>query len=316
METNVKYFWVGSCIIAFTLLFISALFWLSGGINDRDAKYYTIYFRSYTLDGLQRDSAVTMKGVTIGSVYHYEISPKTAEEVKVVLKIEDGAPIKVDTSAVIRRNLLTGLAWIELRGGKSDSALRSSAPPGEPYPIIPEGQTDIDKIAESLPVMVERLGSMGNRMNAMLSTENIENIGASIENVRGFTQMLASNSERISAILEKLEAATKDISEVSATVKTFSKSTNKSLTLLQEDASSALGSLDRAINRFDSNTGKMMTSVTNTSDVLSQEMITLSQSLTTAADTIAKTMEGFENPRSIITGPNKQALGPGEQISQ
>jgi phospholipid/cholesterol/gamma-HCH transport system substrate-binding protein len=303
-------------MILFSILFLGAIFWLSGGIGDNNARYYTIYFRSYTLDGLQRDSAVTMKGVTIGSVYHYEISPKTVEEVKVVLKLENRAPIKVDTSAVIRRNLLTGLAWIELKGGKGDSPVRETAPPGEPYPIIPEGQTDIDKIAESLPAMVERLGSMGSRVNAMLSTENIENIEASLKNVRSFTQMLASNSERIAAILGKLEAATSDLSEVSATVKTFSKNTNKSLALLQEDASTTLGSLDRAINRFDSNTGKMMTSVTNTSEVLSQEMVTLSQSLSTAADTIAKTMEGFENPRSLITGPNKNALGPGEQISQ
>ena len=68
MESDPKYFRVGSFVIICTILLLIFVLWLSGVQDSRNQKTYTIYFRQQTLDGLQKDSFVTMKGIKVGDV--------------------------------------------------------------------------------------------------------------------------------------------------------------------------------------------------------------------------------------------------------
>lgn len=58
-----------------------------------------------------------LNGVTIGEVRKITINPKNAEEVLVVIRVEESAPIKEETYALIQAQGITGLSFIQLQGG-------------------------------------------------------------------------------------------------------------------------------------------------------------------------------------------------------
>jgi len=160
MESKANYALVGAIVIALVACLLGAALWISQTTAGQSQSFYTIYFMEHSLSGLQVDSDVTMKGIRIGKVRSFKLSPIDIERVKVVVEVAEDSPIKHDTEAVISRNILTGLASIDLTGGTAGSSFRKGVPTGEKYPIIPEGRTELATIADSLPGLVEDLGKL------------------------------------------------------------------------------------------------------------------------------------------------------------
>ena len=316
MESQAKFVWVGSFVLISTVGLVAALLWLSGAAGGSSNKYFTIYFRSNSLNGLQKDSDVTMKGIKVGSVDEYRISPRSVEEVKVTLRLNEFAPVKEDTSAVIKRNLLTGLAWIELIGSSENSPLLSFVIDDEDYPVIPEGRTEFDEIAETIPKMLDRINEMVHRASLFMSRENSESLHKILSNVELFTASLAESSNRIDAVLKSIEQVAVDVSRLSDDLNKFVRKTGKSIDGLSSEAKETLVSLNRSVVGLDKDAKQMLRAVESASQVFAQEVTAVSQSLSEAAETFSKTVEEFEDPQSIITGPREKSLGPGEAIGR
>ena len=315
MESSAKYALVGLFVFVAAILFVIALFWLAEVGGSRNTTYYAVYFRNHSLDGLQVDSAVTMKGIKVGTVASYHISPQSVEEVKVTLRLENDIPVKQDTEAVLKRNLLTGLAFIDLVGSSDQSPLRTEVPAGESYPIIPEGSSQLEKIADSIPSVLTEVNGMVSRASAVFSEDNIASLQRSLQNIETVTSVFAERKGEIEAILVQLERTTADISAASKSLNSFAAESNKSLDRIGAEASSVLTSLDVAVKGIDSRTKEMSVAMRAIAQVLEQEISALSQNVNVAAESIARTAERFEDPRAILAGPSKAALGPGEKVT-
>lgn len=61
------------------------------------------------------------RGVQIGEVRTITINPKNAEEVLVTIRVQENAPIKENTYAVIEAQGITGLSFIQLQGGTNEA---------------------------------------------------------------------------------------------------------------------------------------------------------------------------------------------------
>lgn len=315
MESSAKYALVGLFVFVSAIVFVIALFWLAEVGGSRNTTYYAVYFRNHSLDGLQVDSAVTMKGIKVGTVASYHISPQSVEEVKVTLRLENDIPVKQDTEAVLKRNLLTGLAFIDLVGSSDQSPLRTEIPTGESYPIIPEGSSQLEKIADSIPSVLTEVNSMVSRASAVFSEDNTASIQRSLQNIEAVTTVFAERKGEIDAVLVQLERTTADISAASKSLNTFAAESNESLDRIGAEASSVLTSLDVAVKGIDSRTKEMSVAMRAIAQVLEQEISALSQNVNVAAESIARTAERFEDPRAILAGPSKTTLGPGERVT-
>ena len=314
MESEAKYLLVGTFVIVFVAMIIGAVLWLSDASGTRSVKFYTVYFKKHSLEGLQRESQVTMKGIKVGTVNDYHISPRSVEEVRLTLKLEKDTPIKIDTRAALRRNLLSGLGWVELAGATDQSAPLLDAPKGEKYPVIPEGQTELEKIADSIPELIDQMGSLAQRVTEVISDENVQSIKTSIKNIETATSALAENRDRFTSILKNFDAVMADIRSTSASLSDFTKSADKTLDDVGDKSAAALEAVESAIKSLDKETAAISSSVRGAAQVFSQEVTSVSQSLSDAANTFSTTMEGFEDPHTIITGPRKTLLGPGEEL--
>jgi phospholipid/cholesterol/gamma-HCH transport system substrate-binding protein len=309
MDSQANYRLVGGFIVFISVTVIVALLWLTNLGESANAQYFTVYFRSHSLSGLQKDSYVTMKGIKVGSVVTYQISPKSIEEVRVSLRLDPGIPVTTTTYATITRNLLTGLATVELAGGKDRGAPLEQVLAEEQYPIIPEGESALDSIASSVPNAVENLASIATRVNTLLSDENIGLVSSTLGEIQKF-------SKNANASLSSVDSLVLDLRKLSTELTNTSTSVTKLTDSSRGELEATLTQMRKTFAELESRTNEVSLSLVSTSQILSQQVTTVGQSLADAAESFSQTSENYENPRSILTGPSQRELGPGERVAQ
>ena len=289
-----------------------AILWLSeaGGLHNK--KYFTIYFQEHTLYGLQKDSYVTMRGIKVGSVTELEISTKNIEQIRVTLMVDEDAPVKTDTVALINRNLLTGFASIDLAKGTKDAPLLAKIAPGELYPTIPEGRSELEEVADSIPQVIEQFGAIGGKINGILSDQNVEAVSKILADVSIVTDTVAKNHKSIEVGLKRLEVLADELSKISTSVRGLTESSDAQIRRIATEFEETLGAVRASIEKIDSKGGELMQTMSSSMQLISQGTADAVQSISEAASALATAVAGFEQPRKILTGPHKEQLGPGE----
>jgi phospholipid/cholesterol/gamma-HCH transport system substrate-binding protein len=260
MDSKVRYKLVGVFILIHVFIFIGILIWLVGGTGFEQSDRYIVYFEKQSLDGLQRDSLVTMRGIRVGVVEGYVISDDNIERVKVLLRLEKGVPVKTNSRAVIRRNLLTGLAKIDLTGG-TQSAEQLKVLDDEEYPVIPEEITQLDRIADEVPDLLEKFDHVAARLNLLFSEDNISTIESTLQSLSTLTAELSAAAPSLRGSLENIESISKnasmaidkisgseDVSGVADDIVLITKDIKEAVTELRKSTSSVAPAL-RKISR-------------------------------------------------------------------
>ena len=148
MEAEAKYTYVGIAVIALVTALVAGVIWLKHTGSRSDFNYYTIYFERQPLDGLQIGADVSMRGIKVGRVEDYALSGIT--RVRVLIRIDRRTPVSTNTVAVVNRRFVTGIAWIELDTPAPPGPRLTEVAENESYPIIPEGTSNFDEIADRL----------------------------------------------------------------------------------------------------------------------------------------------------------------------
>ncbi|MBL7661959.1 MCE family protein [bacterium] len=187
MDAEARYTLIGAVVITLSVFLTAFGFWLGTNKPESEYNFYTVYFRNQTLDGLQKNSDLTMKGIKVGSVEDFSILDNDVERVRVLVRVLRGIPIKQGAEAVIRRNFLTGLAYIDIRNAKQDASILTERLPGERHPIIAEGRTGLDEIADTIPDLVKDLRRF---VSEVLSEENRDSIRLTLANIKEFSEAL------------------------------------------------------------------------------------------------------------------------------
>ncbi|MCB0345459.1 MAG: MCE family protein [Bdellovibrionales bacterium] len=314
MESEAKYAVVGLVVVLLTLAVIAAILWLSDDGLSKDADEYVVYFEKQSLSGLQVDGWVTMRGIKVGSVESVAISKDNIEQLEVILSLDATTPVKTDSKAVIRRNLLTGLAWVDLTESTQEAQLLKTIDRKSPLglPIIPEGQTELEAIADSIPRLIEEIGQVAQRANTFLSEDNRESVTNTLKNIEAFSNTLAKNDKAITELVSNLSEMSVELSKLSKSWTTVGNSAENDLNKVTAEVELTLKDLRDAINRVDDEVVVIAKALRNTADVFAAEATTISKSIDEAARSIARVADQFEDPKGAIFGPNRNTLGPGE----
>ena len=324
MEAKAKYMLVGSTVSILSIMIVVAMIWISEVGGHKDTRKYTIYFEKYSLAGLQIDSAVTMKGIRVGNVTKLKISPNNIEQVKVIIELNNGTPVKIDTEAVIDRNLLTGLAHIDLINSHQEAALLNEIPPGEDFPIIPEGQAGLEAmITATLPNLLANIDNMVHNANKMFSPENRQLLQEMLLDVSAATRKLSEGQTKLSKLLgeaTKLAGESRSaVHNLDQRAATIEKSITKTVRLAQEKIQSVtplIMQLQQTAANLDKNTSQLNESISNSASTIALEVEYLTEELVKTAQQVSDTLEEYKNPREIILGPDRSSLGPGEGEEQ
>ncbi len=166
---------VSSCV-----LLVSLAFFLVPKLREA-GDYYTINFRDISVNGLFTDSAVKYQGVDIGKVKRIEVNPRDLSSVIVQIKVQKGFPIKTDTTAVLMLAGITGIRFIDLRGGTRGALL-----------LAPRGEIQTGRgLEEQAGDIVTNIETAVNGFNDLLSPENLARIRAFLEKAEKSSTMIS-----------------------------------------------------------------------------------------------------------------------------
>ena len=198
MEEKVNFALVGVFVLGLGAALVAGVLWLSsGGAYRRAYDTYQTYM-SESVSGLSRDAPVRYRGVEVGRVRRMALAPGHIEQVQLTLDIERGTPVKQDTLAVLRVQGLTGIAYVELSGGRSESPALQ-ARPGEAYPVIRSGPSLMVRLDSAVTALLTNLNRTSENLSALLDEDNRREFKQTLADLRVLSRTLAARSAAIDA---------------------------------------------------------------------------------------------------------------------
>ena len=123
MDTKINFLKIGFFVIALVVSLLILVFWLGKyGFEKKKFDEYSIFFQE-SVSGLNIGSSIKYKGFDVGTVSEIKLNPNNSEEIQIDISIKKDTPIKEDNYAVLGNLGITGLKYIELKGGSNNSKL-------------------------------------------------------------------------------------------------------------------------------------------------------------------------------------------------
>lgn len=151
---SVGLFMTGGICIA-----LLAFIWLGMSRFLEKGHYYTTYFNE-SVQGLDKDSPVKYRGVSIGRVDSIQVAPDS-KLIQVVMKIDTGQELTDDMVAQLKSVGITGIMFIELDRKKKDEIDRSPILtfPSK-YPIIASKPSNISQLLQGIDYLLNQIRAL------------------------------------------------------------------------------------------------------------------------------------------------------------
>ncbi len=202
METRANYVLIG----AFTLMVSIALLlfglWAAKYSSERSWQRYMIVFDE-AVTGLSVGSPVQYNGISVGSIEKLSLDPRDPRRVVAIVRADAATPIKTDTRAKMAITSLTGPSIIQLSGGTPGAPLLTSVDQRE-TPVILTTPSALQNITDTANRIVER-------MDPVLSDENVAHISATLENLDRISGTLAAQDKGMEALLVSARDAARSL---------------------------------------------------------------------------------------------------------
>ena len=285
MEPEARFTAIGAILLVLLLAAATATVWLTRSGPRADFRYYTIYFERQSLQGLQVGGDVEMRGVQVGRVERFSIARDNINRVQVTIRIDGKTPVATNTVAVVGRKILTGLARIDLVTPGEPGPELTAVNVGEKYPVIAEGQSDLEQIAGAVNGLAVKGASVLAAADELLKAENREAMVATLASIRGMADAIKKSAESAERVAANADAVA---SQASVTLRDFSR---------------AAGTLERTA-----------ATLGHAVDMSASEFRATAQELRSSAEIVARSADRLDDPRSVIFGPSPAQLGPGEKL--
>mgnify|MGYP001164571264 CR=1 FL=1 len=308
MEAKVNYTVVGAFVLVLGTALIGGVLWLSSGGAYRKAyDTYQIYMLE-SVSGLSLDAPVRYRGVEVGRVRKIALAAENIEQVQLTLDIERGAPVKEDTVAVLRVQGLTGIAYVELSGGRTNSApLR--ARPNEAYPVIRTGPSLMVRLDSAITMLLTNVNRTSENLNALMDEGNRQAFKTTLADLEVLARTLAARSAAIDSSLANAAR------------------TMENTARLTGDLPQLLERVQRSADAFDRMAGELARAGTSAHETLessrtgvqqfagetlpeAHHLITELRDLTSSLRQFSGQLE--QNPSALLFGKPASKRGPGE----
>lgn len=318
MESKVDYTLTGLFILLLSSAIFAFAFWL-GKYNDGDYAYlrYKVYLTE-SVAGLAPEASVKFHGVDMGKVETMRINPDSSEEVELVLKMKKETPIKIDSFATLKFYGITGLAYIEIEGGKKESALLETS--DSHMATIPTAPSLIKRLDESLSTVASKLSKSLDRADLLFSDTNIHNVSQSLENLRSLTKQMDSYQEQVKLLLAQGIALENNASRTLQSIDETAQSAKQTSDVLERKLSNTLQSMEATSQQSHALIEKINSKIDRgdydlhgiTAPTLAEinDLIVQSKTLTNEMEATLKTLH--HSPSDLLFKQSIPKPGPGE----
>jgi phospholipid/cholesterol/gamma-HCH transport system substrate-binding protein len=231
MESRINYTIVGIFVVLLLAGIISFVYWLGKYGYKQEYDYYYVYMVE-SVSGLTSEASVKYRGVDVGIVEKMGLNPKNSEEVELLLKLKHGTQIKVDTRATLKSFGMTGLAFVELTGGRKDAPLLAR---GDTIPIIPAAPSTYARLDESLTVLAGKLARALDKIDQLLSEQNLQNVADILIEMKALTKDIRGQLQGFQRLVDSSMVMEKGITQAFVKVESAAVGVEKMAGSLEHD---------------------------------------------------------------------------------
>lgn len=257
METKANYVLIGVFTLLVAVLLLGFGLWAAKYSSDKSWRQYDVIFNE-PVTGLTEGSSVQYNGISVGTVEDLKLAPDDPRQVIARLKLQADAPIKVDTRAKMSQAGLTGSPFIQLTGG-SPGAPALVASDRREVPVIQTEPSALKNIADTASRLVER-------MDEVLSEDNVKRIAETLENIEGMTGAIGDQREDLRALIINAREST-ELLETTLTT------TNRAISDIDREL---VKELPRLIAKLDGTLTKMDSAANGADAILNENRAAIS----------------------------------------
>ncbi|MCG3692391.1 MlaD family protein [Aliarcobacter butzleri] len=301
MDTKINFFKIGLFVSSLFTLLVIFIFWLGKyGLEDKKYDDYSIFF-SESVSGLNIGSSIKFMGFEVGTVKDIKINPFNSEEIQIDIQIQKGTPIKEDNFAILGNLGITGLKYIELKGGSNNSKLLGENQYG--MKVIKSKTSALTTFVDSTEDITKEITILLGQMKKVLNDENISNFSSLLSK----SEKSMENIEQFSAYLVKNE---KKIDELINSMKNFANTGNSSFASVKTSADSFKELTTKIKEEFDKGTFDLKGMSSESFENLNNLLNNLENNLNLTQDLINNINE---SPSDLLLKQKNIKYGPGEK---
>jgi phospholipid/cholesterol/gamma-HCH transport system substrate-binding protein len=326
MASQKTKFIVGLFLVAGISIALLAFIWLGMSRYFEKGRYYVTYFNE-SVQGLDKDSSVKYRGVSVGRVVSIGVAPDS-KLVKVVLKIETGMALDTNIVAQLKSVGITGGVFVELDQKKKDEP--DLSPPlsfPSEYPIVASKPSDLSQIFKGIDEVINKIKGLDLEGISEKVKSNLDTIEKTVQeaNVKGVSRKLEGTLDQLHRILDS-QQWDKIIASTQATVQAaneFFVKGNATLTHVEDafaqvrgviaDNQQAIQQALKNVNTAIERTASLATGADETFSYMRRNLLVSAQNLEKASENLNRLLEVLaRQPSQLVFGepPPRRTMEP------
>lgn len=308
MERDAHYAAVGIATVALLAALAVFAIWLARLQFNNDYDVYDIVFYG-PVRGLSEGGEVHFNGIRVGEVTDLNLDPKRGDQVIARIRVDGTTPVRVTSRAQMEPQGITGLNYIQITAGNPQSAILKTQYPENVVPVIQSQPSPIAELLSGSGTVLAQTVDALNRINRVLSDDNIRSFSTSIQNV----ESLSSELEARKGMFAQLEQA---LTRANAAVAEYQRLGVSARQLIEGDGRQAMANVNRAADQAAEAAASANRTITGLERPLGDFATTglpqLQQSIQTLDDA-TRALEGLieevrNSPRDFIGRPPTKEL--------
>lgn len=300
MERNANYALVGAASLILFMGLVLFAVWLAKVSFNQEYDLYDVLFVG-PVRGLSQGGEVHFNGIKVGEVTKIQLDKSDPNRVVARARVTSDVPIRADSFATLEPQGITGVNYVQITAGTPTKPLLKDTVPNGKVPVIRSQRSALSDLLEGGGTVLTRTIEALDRVNRVLSDDNITTLGAALSDVQSVTAELRERK----AIIADAQKALQTIDATAAQIGALSKSTQGLVDTDGRKAMRDLGSAADELKAAAKDARSMITKLEGpTSDFASTGLPQLTSAVVTlqsAAESLDRLVgEVEQNPRGLI----------------
>ncbi|RZI98382.1 MAG: MCE family protein [Brevundimonas sp.] len=287
MERDAHYAAVGIATVALLAALAVFSIWLARLSFNEDYDIYDIVFYG-PVRGLSEGGEVHFNGIRVGEVTDLNLDPNKGDQVIARIRIDGTTPVRVTSRAQLEPQGITGLNYIQITAGNPQSAILKTQYPDNVIPVIQSQPSPIAELLSGSGTVLAQTVDALNRINRVLSDDNIRSFSSSVQSVEALTAELEARK----GMFEQLEQA---LTRANSAVAEYEKLGVSARQLVEGDGRQAVANINRAAEQA-------AEAATSANETISGLRGPVNDFATTGLPQLQQSIQGLEDATRALEG--------------
>ena len=221
MERNAHYALVGLISMVLFMGLVVFVVWLARLQFTKAYDIYDVDFKG-PVRGLSSGGDVFFNGIKVGEVTKLSLDKTNPNRVVARIRTASDAPIRVDSTASLEPQGITGINYMQISAGTLSKPLLKEVTPSNQVPVIHTAQSQLESLLEGGGTVLARTVDALDRVNKLLSDKNISTFSATLTDIQAVTSEVRDQKH----LLADLDTTVKSLDTTSKKFGQLADSTN------------------------------------------------------------------------------------------